>query len=68
MEQPARQTSAEFAVPREIVADLAYLRTLIVNVYFHGREGAEDREWVLVEVKSRKFCKCPPRSVPTPPS
>ncbi len=35
--------------PREVVADVAYLRTAIVNLYFVGPPGAGDRGWVLVD-------------------
>ena len=35
--------------PREVAADLAYLRTAIVNVYLVGPPGAGDRGWVLVD-------------------
>ena len=34
---------------REIAADLAYLRTVMVNVVFFGLPGAGDRQWVLVD-------------------
>lgn len=33
----------------EILPDLAYLRTIFVNVYFVGPAGAPDRGWVLVD-------------------
>lgn len=33
----------------EIAPELGYLRTAIVNCYFHGRAGAGDRGWVLVD-------------------
>jgi glyoxylase-like metal-dependent hydrolase (beta-lactamase superfamily II) len=33
----------------EILPDLAYLRTLLANLYFVGRHGAGDRRWVLVD-------------------
>lgn len=35
--------------PRPIAADLAYLRTGIVNVFLAGPRGAPDRGWVLVD-------------------
>lgn len=35
--------------PTELLLDLAYLRTMIVNVYFFGPAGAADRGWVLVD-------------------
>ncbi|WP_375263883.1 MBL fold metallo-hydrolase [Palleronia sp.] len=34
---------------REVAEDLAYRRLGIVNVAFHGRAGAGDRDWVLVD-------------------
>ena len=43
------------AAPREVddttlvVDDVAYLRTLMVNLYFIGPAGAGDREWTLVD-------------------
>ncbi len=47
--------SLKTAVPREIddtttvVDDVAYLRTVMVNLYFIGPVGAGDREWILVD-------------------
>ena len=35
--------------PRPVLDDLAYLRTVMVNVYFVGPPDAGDREWVLVD-------------------
>lgn len=35
--------------PREVTADLAYLRTAIVNLYFYGSPDAGDRNWVLID-------------------
>jgi glyoxylase-like metal-dependent hydrolase (beta-lactamase superfamily II) len=32
-----------------VVEDVAYLRTVMVNLYFIGPSGAGDREWVLVD-------------------
>ncbi len=32
-----------------VVEDVAYLRTIMVNLYFIGQAGAGDREWVLVD-------------------
>jgi glyoxylase-like metal-dependent hydrolase (beta-lactamase superfamily II) len=37
------------AWPRPVTDDVAYLRTGIVNVFFYGRPGAGDREWVLID-------------------
>jgi glyoxylase-like metal-dependent hydrolase (beta-lactamase superfamily II) len=33
----------------EIMSDVAYLRTAVVNLYFVGPPGAGDREWVLID-------------------
>ena len=35
--------------PIEVTADLACLRVAIVNLFFYGRPGAGDREWVLID-------------------
>lgn len=35
--------------PRPVLDDLAYLRTVVVNVYFAGPPDAGDRGWVLVD-------------------
>ncbi|CAA9307038.1 MAG: Probable metallo-hydrolase YflN [uncultured Gemmatimonadaceae bacterium] len=35
--------------PQQIAADLAYLRTAIVNVFFYGPPDAGDRGWVLID-------------------
>ena len=35
--------------PRPLTADLAYLRTAMVNLYFSGLPGAGDRDWVLID-------------------
>jgi glyoxylase-like metal-dependent hydrolase (beta-lactamase superfamily II) len=35
--------------PRPVLDDLAYLCTVMVNVYFVGPPNAGDREWVLVD-------------------
>ena len=32
-----------------VLADLSYIRDRIVNVFFYGRSGAGDRNWVLVD-------------------
>jgi hypothetical protein len=34
---------------RGVVDDVAYLRTVMVNVFFVGPAGAGDREWALVD-------------------
>ena len=41
-------TTAE-AWPRAITNDLAYLKTVLVNVFFSGLPGAGDRDWVLID-------------------
>lgn len=41
--------AAPMGVLRTVAPDLAYLRTLIVNVYFFGPPGAGDGEWVLID-------------------
>jgi glyoxylase-like metal-dependent hydrolase (beta-lactamase superfamily II) len=35
--------------PTPVLDDLAYLRTVMVNVYFVGPPDAEDRQWVLID-------------------
>lgn len=35
--------------PRVVADDLAYLRTVMVNVFFVGPPGAGDRGWVLID-------------------
>ena len=35
--------------PRPVLDDLAYLCTVMVNVYFVGPSHARDREWVLID-------------------
>src|SRR3954454_7212314 len=37
------------AWPRPVTNDLAYLRAVMVNVYFSGLFGAGDRDWVLID-------------------
>jgi glyoxylase-like metal-dependent hydrolase (beta-lactamase superfamily II) len=32
-----------------LIPDLAYVRHVMVNVYFYGRPGAGDRQWVLID-------------------
>jgi predicted pyridoxine 5'-phosphate oxidase superfamily flavin-nucleotide-binding protein len=44
---PINQSSAPEAQP--ILDDLAYLRTVMVNLFFVGPPQAKDREWVLVD-------------------
>lgn len=43
---PSRSGTAE-ALP--VLGDLAYLRTVMVNLYFVGPPGAGDRGWVLID-------------------
>src|SRR3954467_11227429 len=33
----------------EVTADVAYQRLAIVNVVYHGSEGAADRQWILID-------------------
>lgn len=35
--------------PRAVTGDLAYLRTILVNVFYSGLPGAGDRDWVLID-------------------
>lgn len=44
-----RTTFPSSGPAREIVPDLAYLRTAIVNLFFWGPRDAGDRGWVLVD-------------------
>lgn len=54
MTQPSSDNQNEAkSAPTEILADLAYLRTIFVNVYFTGAAGAPDRGWVLVDTGIR---------------
>ena len=39
----------EEAWPHAITGDLAYLKTVLVNVFFAGLPGAGDRDWVLID-------------------
>lgn len=34
---------------KSLIPDLAYVRNVMVNVYFYGRPNAGDRQWVLVD-------------------
>jgi glyoxylase-like metal-dependent hydrolase (beta-lactamase superfamily II) len=34
---------------RTVAPDLAYLRTLFVNLFFHGRRGAPSGSWMLID-------------------
>lgn len=43
------KTSKSALEARQICDDVAYLRTVMVNVYFVGDSGAGDREWVLID-------------------
>ena len=47
--EEAVQTPVAGGEPWPVVDDLAYLCTVMVNVYFVGPKGAGDREWVLVD-------------------
>lgn len=44
-----RTTYPSSGAARDVTADLAYLRTAIVNVFLYGPRGAGDRGWVLVD-------------------
>ena len=46
LEPASRQAAAE---PRHVLDDLAYLCTVMVNLYFVGPPNAGDRQWVLVD-------------------
>ncbi len=50
MEPADRHTSTDQrGALNSITNDLAYLRTIFVNVLFYGTPGAGDREWVLID-------------------
>ena len=49
MEKVQSNTEARPPWPEADVADLAILRTGIVNLYLHGRPGAADGPWVLID-------------------
>lgn len=53
MESTATPTAEPVAglSTEQVLPDLAYLRTGIVNVYFAGEPGAGDREWALVDTE-----------------
>ena len=34
---------------QSLIPDLGYVRNVLVNVYFYGRPGAGDRQWVLID-------------------
>jgi glyoxylase-like metal-dependent hydrolase (beta-lactamase superfamily II) len=44
-----RQTYPSAGAARELLPDLAYLRTAIVNLFLYGPRNAGDRNWVLVD-------------------
>lgn len=47
---PATGLAAEGASwPRAVTRDLAYLKTVLVNVFYSGLPGAGDRDWVLID-------------------
>ena len=48
-QQTERSDHAADAWPRTITRDLAYLKTVLVNVFFSGLPGAGDRDWVLID-------------------
>jgi glyoxylase-like metal-dependent hydrolase (beta-lactamase superfamily II) len=39
----------ELGEERHVLDDLAYLRTVMVNLYFVGPPGARDRQWALID-------------------
>ncbi|HEX8395004.1 MAG TPA: MBL fold metallo-hydrolase [Longimicrobium sp.] len=47
--QREREEFPSTGLAREVLPDVAYLRTKIVNVMFVGPRGAGDRGWVLVD-------------------
>lgn len=44
-----RRGKADLGMAREIAPGVAFLRTLMVNLYFLGERGVGDRGWVLVD-------------------
>ncbi|HEU0301297.1 MAG TPA: MBL fold metallo-hydrolase [Longimicrobium sp.] len=44
-----RTTYPSAGAARDVTADLAYLRTAVVNVFLYGPRGAGDRGWVLID-------------------
>jgi glyoxylase-like metal-dependent hydrolase (beta-lactamase superfamily II) len=47
-DDPRRDAEGDDA-PHAVTGDVAYLRTVLVNVVFVGAPGAGDRDWVLVD-------------------
>lgn len=47
-DDPRRDAERDDA-PHAVTGDVAYLRTVLVNVVFVGAPGAGDRDWVLVD-------------------
>src|SRR5687767_462651 len=45
----ARADETQHGSMHEVAPDLAYQRLAIVNVAYHGRPGAGDRQWVLID-------------------
>src|SRR4051794_2138476 len=46
LESPSLPATGE---PRALLDDLAYIRTVMVNVYFVGPRNARDRGWTLID-------------------
>ena len=44
-----RDPTLSLQLERTVAADLAYLRTMIVNLFFYGRQGAPSGSWVLID-------------------
>ena len=44
-----RDPAASLQLERTVAPDLAYLRTVIANLFFYGRRGAPSGSWVLID-------------------
>ncbi len=44
-----RDPAPSLQMERKVAPDLAYLRTMIANLFFYGRQGAPSRSWVLID-------------------
>ena len=42
-------TPEQGSEPYPLTDDLAYLRTVMVNLFFYGRPGRDDQSWVLID-------------------
>jgi len=50
--EPSTQKGTDLGAetwPRAVTRDLAYFKTVLVNVFFSGLPGAGDRDWVLID-------------------